>query len=160
MTEDADYPRTIYEAKLDACYYALLYTLHERLFARVDKGSKLIELIAGSGGFYAVTVGHDGLTKVFTLLVAIVALTSLVFDFAGRARETHNAMTRYMALLANSDEMTVEGFDKELARIAIDTPTVIDGLRKPAFNQNVISHGRQSYALLLNGWEKFLQAIA
>ena len=162
MTADADYPRSLYEVRMDICYYAKLHVLHERLYARLDKGIKAIELIAGSGAFYAVTAGYTGTTKVCALVVTTFALLSLVYDYGGRAREMRGAVRNYLQLLSEVDRKgaTVASLDKQLAQVGKDAPTTIDGLAKPAYNQNVASHGRYSYALPLSRWERFLQAIA
>lgn len=162
MTADADYERSLYEVRMDICYYAKIHALHERLYARADKGLKLFELIAGSGAFYAVTAGHDVITQWCALLIAVAALFGLVFDLSGRARAMRDAVRMYMDLLAESNKkrVTVESVDEKLARVGRDAPTVIDGLRKPAYNQNVLSHGRGSYVLKLNRWERLLQVIA
>lgn len=92
MTEDADYPRSLYEVRMDICFKAKVHALHERLYARLDKGVKAIELIASSGAFYAVTAGYTGTTKVCALIVTIFVLLSLVYDFGGRAREMRDMM--------------------------------------------------------------------
>lgn len=160
MTEDATYERSEYEAKMDIAYYARLHVLHERLFSRMDKLGKLLELVAGSGAFYAVTAGHDGATKACALLIAVIALAGLVFDPAGRARGMRDAMRNYMLLLSDAEDLPLVEIDKRLARMGADAPTVLEGLRRPAYNQNLVSHGRASYTLPLTKWERFLQAIA
>ena len=87
MTVDADYPRSLYEVRMDICFKAKVHALHERLYVRLDKGVKATELIASSGAFYAVTAGYTGTTKVCALIVTTFVLLSLVYDFGGRARE-------------------------------------------------------------------------
>jgi len=162
MTADADYPRSLYEVRMDICYSAKVFALHERLYARLDKGIKAIELIAGSGAFYAVTAGYTGTTKVCALVVTTFALLSLVYDFGGRAREMRGAVRNYMQLASEVDRKgaTVSSLDKRYALLGKDAPTTIDGLAKPAYNQNLATHGLYSHVTPLSRWERFLQAIA
>ncbi|QSQ38909.1 hypothetical protein [Xanthomonas translucens] len=162
MTAATDYPRSIYEAKMDAYYYARLHVLHERLYSRLDKLGKLIELVSGSGAFYAVCMAYETLTQTFALIVAFIALASLVFDPAGRARVMRDGVRNYMEVVAMcSDEaVSLSAVDKRLAEIGVDAPTVIDGLRRPAYNQNLASHGRDGYMVALSRYERVLQAIA
>jgi len=162
MTADADYPRTVHEVRLDICYAVKFYGLHERLYARLDKGIKAIELIAGSGAFYAVTVGYTGATKVCALVVTVFALLSLVYDFGGRARDMRGTVRNFLQLLTEVDRKgaTVASLDKQVAQVGKDAPTTIEGLAKPAYNQNLTSHGFYSAVAPLSRWERFLQAIA
>ncbi|WP_313458716.1 hypothetical protein [Stenotrophomonas sp.] len=162
MTEDADYPRSLYEVRMDICFKAKVHALHERLYARLDKGVKAIELIASSGAFYAVTAGYTGTTKVCALIVTTFVLLSLVYDFGGRAREMRDMMRNYMQLLSEVDreDVTVASLDRHLALIGRDGPALINGLAKPAYNQNLATHGRYGYALPLSRWERLLQGIA
>lgn len=162
MTADADYERTTYEVRLDICYAVRLYALHERFYARLDKGIKAIELIAGSGAFYAVTAGYTGTTKICALVVTTFALLSLVYDFGGRAREMRGAGRSFLQLLSEVDTpgATVPSIDKLIAQAGKDAPTTIDALAKPAYNQNLITHGRYSRVVPLNKREKFLQFVA
>lgn len=162
MTVDADYPRSLYEVRMDICFKAKVHALHERLYARLDKGVKAIELIASSGAFYAVTAGYTGTTKVCALIVTTFVLLSLVYDFGGRAREMRDMMRNYLQLLSDvdRDDVTVACLDRRLALIGRDGPTLINGLSRPAYNQNLATYGRYSYALRLSRWERFLQSVA
>lgn len=162
MTADADYPRTLYEVRLDICYAVKLYSIHERLYARLDKGIKAIELIAGSGAFYAVTAGYTGATKICALVVTTFALLSLVYDFGGRAREMRGAARNFLQLLTEVERKgaTVALLEKQVAQVGKDAPTTIDGLAKPAYNQNLTRHGLYSAVTPLSRWERFLQMIA
>lgn len=51
MTVDADYQRTRYEANLDLDYKIRLYYLHERLYTRIHKNLRLLQLVGGSAAF-------------------------------------------------------------------------------------------------------------
>lgn len=157
---DADYPRTVYEAKLDIDYSIRLFALNERVFLRMEKSAKLLELVAGSGAFYAITAGHAEAVKWLSLLVASVALASLVFDPAGRARSMRDALRAYLDLAAEADAMTLEKIDQRRALLGKEEPPVIQGLCRPAFNQNLQRHARGSYSLPLNWWERLLQVVA
>lgn len=162
MAVDADYERTLHEVRLDICYAVKLYALHERLYARLDKGIKAIELIAGSGAFYAVTAGYTEVTKVCALVVTTFALLSLVYDFGGRARDMRGAERSFLQLLSEADRKgaTIASLDRQIAQAGKDAPTTIEGLAKPAYNQNLARHGFLSSMTPLSRWERFLQSVA
>ena len=160
MSEDSSYPRTHYEARLEVAYKARLHARHECLFDRLDKWGKLLELLAGSGAFFAVTAGHDTGVKVCALMVTAIALAGLLFDFAGRARDARSAMQRYMQLLAKADKLNLAAIDQKMAMLSAEAPKVVGGLRNVAYNDVVSAEGRYSYRRKLSVRERFLQAIA
>lgn len=146
---------------MDLQYGAVIASLHERLYARLDKGIKLAALFFGTFAFATVTAGMTTFTQVLAALIALGSLMSLLFDFAGRAREMRGALRTSQRLLAETHlpSATVAAIEAAIATAGGDAPTVIEGLRKPAFNQNLVTNGWHSKVVPLSKWERFLKLI-
>ncbi len=161
MTADADYARTKYEVELDIDYAIRLACLHERLYGRVHKNLRLIQLIGGSAALVSAVGGHQQVVMaVAGVVLAAIAYINLIFDFSERARAHRDYRRKLTTLLAEADQLSQADLQKKLTNTSFDEEVVIEGLRKPAYNQNLQRHGRYSHTVALSRWERFMQAIS
>lgn len=160
MTADADYQRTRYEANLDLDYKIRLYYLHERLYIRIHKNLRLFQLIGGSAAFAGALGKNTDFMAFSGALLAAIAYINLIFDFSERSRSTRDLRKKLTNFKADSIDLSDQDFEKRLAALAVEDEITIQGLCKPAYNQNLSTHGRYSYQQKLNAWEKILNILA
>lgn len=160
MTETTNYPRSLYEARLDAEFFANFHSRHVRYWRKLRGITRFLTALAGSAAAMSwlsdkpVYAGAAGI-----LLAAMVALDQATepADQLARHREM---MRRYRCLLADpTDDLST--FDARLQALHadIDAPG-FDGLRVPAFNDVVMAAGRREHALPMTAWNRLMGLLA
>lgn len=160
MTADADYQRTRYEANLDLDYKIRLYYLHERLYTRIHKNLRLLQLVGGSAAFASALGKNTDFMVASGALLAAIAYINLIFDFSERSRSTKELRKKLTSFKAESIDFSDQDFEKKMTGLAVEDEVTIQGLCKPAYNQNLCTHGRYSYQQKLNLWERLLNLLA
>lgn len=152
--------RTIYEATGDTSYAIRYVQLQERLFNRMANVLKFTSLFGGSAAFAGVATSSPVITGISGVVVAISTILDFVIKPEEKAFQCRGARHRYQRLLQKASEYSLVDYDRKTAKIArMDTP-LIEGLRKPAYNDSSIERGRPDYTWQLNRWERFLKWLA
>ncbi len=155
----ASYVRTKGEALLDLDFAVEICVLNQRFYERVHKVIALISLLAGSAAFVTIFHPNSIVVTVAGFVVGILALMEQVYDFRGKAA-IHSMLNRkFLKLRARSANMTLEKLDAAHANLAADAIPVIQGLRRLAYNNNVVRHGFGNFVKPMTGWERFLSRV-
>jgi hypothetical protein len=152
----ASQSRTKGESLLDLDFAIEISVLNQRFYERVNKAIALVSLVAGSAAFVTVFHPNSVVVTVAGLTVGFLALTEQVYDFRGKAA-THSMLIRkFLKLKARSGGMTLERLDAAQATLALDTIPVVQGLRRVAYNNNVLRHGYSDFVRPLSRWQRLL----
>lgn len=152
--------RTLYEVAGDISYAVRYMQLQERLFNRMGNVLKFTSLFGGSAAFAGVATSSHVITSISGIVVAISTILDFVIKPEEKAFQCRRVRHRYQRLLQKASEYSLVDYDRKTAKIArMDTP-LIEGLRKPAYNDACNERGRPDYTFQLNSWEFFLKCIA
>lgn len=152
----ASCPRTKGESLLDLDFAIEVSVLNQRFYERVNKAIALISLVAGSAAFVTVFHPNSVIVTVAGFAVGFLALTEQVYDFRGKAATHALLIRKFLKLKVRSAGMTLEKLDAAQATLALDTIPVIQGLRRVAYNNNVLRHGYGNFAKPLTRWQRLL----
>lgn len=141
---------------MDLDYAIEVSVLNQRFYERLHKGFAFASLLSGSAAFATIFHPNSIVVSVAGLLVGVLALLEQVYDFRGKATAHGVLFNRFCKLRARSAGMTGPQLDASMDKLSADTIPVIQGLRYPAFNNNVRRHGMSEYAKALNHWERAL----
>lgn len=155
----ANAARTKGESLLDLDFAIEISVLNQRFYGRVYKLIAFISLLAGSAAFVTIFHPNSLVVTISGLLVGVLALLEQVYDFRGKATTHAQLEKKYLRLKARSSDMSLAKLDAAQARLAIETIPVIQGLRQPAYNNNVRRHGYSTYQKPLTHWEKLLKTL-
>ena len=152
-------PRSKGEALLDLSYIVETCVLNQRFNDRVDKAIAFISLLAGSAAFVTLFHPNSVVVTVSGLLVGVLTLAAQVYDFRSKAAAHGELLKRYMRIKEKSGSQDLAALDASIARVSKDSIPVVQGLKKLAYNNNVMSHGYESFVRPLNRWEKLLALL-
>jgi len=156
-------PRSRPEALRGVDYLARLDVVHQRLYSRLDKGLKLVQVFGGSAAFGAATSGQVALMTGAGMVIALAACISLVVDFGLLAQRHSVRISRCNAITLqalNTPEMTAAEIDAARTRASDMDINVIEALRRPCFNDMLRTHGLTDHLLPLTLWQRFWAALA
>lgn len=160
---DASYEPSLYEYGLDADYGARLHLLHERLFKRIRWAATVLQLASVTAilGPYLSGKEHPVIAGVGGAILVAITIVDAATDFAGKAY-AHRAMRcAYEELSGKISAMTLSEVRAALSYLSAKDETMcFEGLRVPAYNDNLRRHGRESYIRGMTKWQKFLAALA
>lgn len=151
-------PRDKDEAIRDLDYGIRLSQRHYRLYNRLHASMRFIELLGGSVAVGVAVSGSPGLLKLAGGLVAAVACANFAFEPGSVAREHQRVGRELTKVRAKVAKLTWQQIDKQRAEVI--EPSYIEGLRDPAWNDMMRSHGFASSAKRLSLWQRFMAAIA
>jgi hypothetical protein len=128
-----DLERTLYEVSLNLEYAIRLHYLHRRLFERTRKIGSFLAVLSGTAVVGLLKSESPVLSFVLGLIVTLLGLANLVWDFGGIARAHEAQRKAYTALLIRP-QTTVEEADRARAEISSDAPLELESLRCVALN--------------------------
>ena len=150
--------RTLGEARLDLGYAICISHLCEKFNGRMHKACQLVSLAGGSGAAVLAFQGTPGWTAALGVLVMLATLLDITYDYRGQAAAHRAQAQAYLALKQrNHDELGK--LDAALCRLQQDSIPVVEGLKKPAYNRNLMSNGLTESMTPLNRWERLLDAL-
>ncbi|WP_029221542.1 hypothetical protein [Xanthomonas cassavae] len=158
-TTPTNYSRTKGEALLDLDFAIEISVLNQRFYERVSKGIAFLSLLAGSAAFVTIFSPNSVVVTVAGFLVGAFALAEKVYDFRGKAVIHAELIRSFLRLKARAKDLTLEQLDAAFGKASEKSIPVVQGLRMPAYNNNVRRHGFTDYARPLRRWEKFLYAL-
>lgn len=158
--EVKDYARSLYEARLEAEFYANYHTRHVRFWRKFRGFSRFLTTLAGSSaaaGWLAAKPEFAGLSG---LAVAVIVAIEQAAEPAEQLSRHREMMRRYRTLLADQDD-DLSAFELNLQAIHADVDAPgFDGLRTPAFNDVLRAAGRNDYLLPESTWNKVVGFLA
>lgn len=163
QTIDQVYDRTLYEARLDARFYQQFHTRNARLFRHLYKVFSAITLLSGMAAVTLLVKATPALAATVGLVFAVITVLDNIITPAENAAKHDAWAEKYGMLFAESEvsTMTLTEFDGRLHTLIAQADTGgIVALRALAYNDNVIAVGRQSYAIPLTTWQRFVAALA
>ena len=141
---------------MDLDFAIEISVLNQRFYERLHKGFAFVSLLAGGSAFVTIFHPNSIVVTVAGLLVGILALLEQVYDFRGKATQHGALFKRFCRLKARTGGMTMTQVDAARVKLEGDSIPVIQGLRYPAFNNNLRSNGLGQYVKPLTRWERFL----
>ena len=157
------YPRTLYEARLDAECYAVSHELHARLWRRFRTLLRLVQGFAGSTAFGGWLATRPDVAGASGLLVALLTAIDQAVDPSERIALHRVAAQRYQELRRDSIsrvEMGLNEFDARLEAIKADDEAGIDALLVRAYNRVLIAAGRRDFCQPETRWQRFVAFFA
>lgn len=145
---------------LDLMYVIEVSVLHQRFYERVHKGIAFLSLLSGAAAFVTIFKPNSVVVTVAGVTVGVLALAEQVYDFRGKAAEHALLCKRFTRLKSRSAPMTAVELEAAIDRLAQDTIPLIQGLRAPAFNNNLVANGFEALVRPLSRWERLLRAFA
>lgn len=164
MTDvDVTQPRDRGEALRGIDYSCRLSMVHARLYSRIAKILRVVEIFGGSAALAGVIANRGMMTAIAGCIIALCAAISFIFDF-DKAANLHWRMESRMARakrnIRANPEWTQDQIEDEIDAADNLNTTVIEGLRVPCFNDMVLQHGYHSQVRKLTLWQRFMKAIA
>ena len=154
-----EWERTIGEARLDLDYAITYSAMNQRFYERLHKGMAFVALLCGTAAFVTVFHPNSVVVTVAGVAVGIMALAEQVYDFRGKGVAHAGLLKRFMQFKTRSARLDRDAFDKEMDKIAADAIPGIQGLRKPAHNENMRRNGYLDRVMPLNRWERLLEMV-
>lgn len=162
-TQDRDYPRSIYEANLDIDYAVCLHWMHETLYRRVRWAVVVIQLASVTAvlGPYLSEKAHPIIAAAGAFVLVAITILDAATDFAGKVYEHKEQRKELKRLRARTSKMSIDEIDAALDRLAADDNTfTLKSLRVPAYNENLSTHGRESFKVRPSWFERFMSIVA
>ena len=156
---DPDYPRTLYEARLDVEYDVRLQELHVRLYRRIRVGLTLMTLISGCTSFSTLFGSDAKVAGYAAAFITCAAFIDTAFDLGGRIA-AHDAYRKALIRLLIKPGVSLEQLDAKILRLRIEDPGNIEGLRVVAYNDSLRSNGRYEHIQKLTAYQTVLNWIA
>lgn len=157
---DATYERSLYEATLDLDYAIRVSQLHARLFTRLKRTITAITLLAGSAAFVALFGASRTFAGLGGLVVAVLSTIDLVWDFGAIAAAHQRDKEALLKLRSRLPALSLEMLDSKFDLLRASCADCLAALAKPAYNDNVRRHGRESSVLQLTRWERLVHWLA
>lgn len=150
------------EALLDVGYAIALSDLHCRLFRRTKKVTSFLTVVCGGGAVASSIGGPAGSAVTATLAGFVTALAAydLIFDPGAAAARHHLDKREFLRLATSGKYWKLARIDAELNRIREGATDCLKALEKPAYNENLRSHGLGEGAHPLTRWERFVYWLA
>jgi hypothetical protein len=158
---DQTYPRSLYEARLDAECYAVSHELHARLWRRFRTLTRLCVGFSGSAAFGGWVATRADIAGMAGIALAFLAALDQAIDPSDKIAR-HRAMAqRYQELKrAAAAGMELALFDARLDAIKAEDEAGIDALLTRAFNRVVVAAGRPEFKLAESTWHRFVAFFA
>jgi hypothetical protein len=156
-------PRNRAEALRDVDYALRMGLVHERLYSRLHRGLRFIELFGSSAAFGAVMGDKSILAMVIMAGVAAAAYLGMIYEFGDGARLHREAMARCNKVVTDAlsnPGMTAEEIDLGRAYAASVEVPIVEALRVPCYNAVQRRHGLMGHVKPLSWVERVMQAIA
>jgi len=154
-------PRSHSEALRDLDYLIRLNQRHRRLYGRLNKCLRFLELLAGAIGL-ATAVAPSSISLAATGgLLALVGLAGFAIEPSKHYHTYHLTLQRYSRLRAaivGRPEIPLNELEQHIGRI--EDPDYIESLRLPSFNDMMRSHGLNQALPPLNRWQRLCAALA
>lgn len=154
-----EWERTKGEALLDLNYAIEISVMSQRLYERLNKAGAMLSLLAGSAAFVTIFQPNSVVVTVAGITVGIIAIVEQVYDFRGKAAAHAALWKRFMQVKRRDKNWPLAKLDAEIDKVAEDSIPVVQGLRRPAHNNNMRRHGHLSYVEPLTRWERVLNSI-
>lgn len=104
-------------------------------FSGIHRLTLLLAIILGSGAVFALGRDFPELGQISGILVAVVTGLSLVYDYAGRARDHSELRRRYCELMARLDDDEIpKSVRADATRILPDEPATMYAVNALAHN--------------------------
>ncbi len=157
-----DYPRSIYEARLDAECYAVSHELHARLFRRMRTAVRVVVGVCGSAAFGGWLATRPDVAGLSGLVVATLIAVEQAMDFSEKVARHRVQAQRYSALRQESikRDMGLAEFDAQLEQVKAEDEAGLDALLVRAFNRVVSGAGRGAYKLPETRWQRLVAFLA
>ena len=154
-----EWERTIGEARLDLDYAIAFEAFNQRFYGRLHKGIAFVTLLCGSAAFVTIFHPNSVVVTVLGLVIGVLALIEQIYDFRGKETTHAKLLSSFQKFKARSGNMDVIAFDKAMDKVCADTIPGVQGLRRPAHNDNMHRNGYPERVLPLTRWEKLLSAV-
>lgn len=141
----------------------LYHRKRERMFSLLDRWSKVLALIAGSAAATAYLEGEDAKAAA-GLVVAVVTLIALVFDWSDRARLHSELAAEYAHIESGIEGVGVMGWEQldavkaRLVSIRAKEPPELAALLLSCQNELYIAHGQEDMVIDI-GWRRWLMHL-
>lgn len=160
---DQTYPRTLYEARLDAECYAVSHELHARLWRRFRTLLRLAQGFGGSTAFGGWLATSPDVAGVSGLVLALLVAVDQAIEPSEKIARHRVAAQRYLELkrdaVANPD-MVLSAFDARFEALKAEDEAGIDALLVMACNRVIAASGRPGFALPESRWTRFVAFFA
>lgn len=159
MSETVEsYPRTIYEAMLDAECYATSHALHIRLWRRVRTLLRFVNALAGSAAFGGWVANQPEFAGVAGLVLAIATAIDQAIEPAEKIAAHRVAGQRYTDLRRDSmlAKMELDAFDARLEEIKAGDEAGIQSLLVRACNMVLMGAGRTECLIKETLFQRFV----
>lgn len=160
---ESSYPRTLYEARLDAECYAVSHELHARLWRRFRTAFRLVQCFFGSTAFGGWLATRPDVAGTSGLVLALLVAVDQAIDPSEKIARHRLAAQRYQELRRDAiacADMPLAEFDARLEAIKADDEAGIDALLVHAFNRVVVAAGRRDHCLPESTWQRFVAFFA
>lgn len=157
-TSATHYPRTLYEARLDAECYAVSHELHARLFRRFRMWVRIAVTLSGTAAFGGWLAVRPDVAGIAALVVAVLVAIEQTIDPSDKIARHHISKQRYAGLRRESlrQEMTLAEFDERLEEIKAEDEAGIDALLVCAFNRVVHATGQHAFKVEKSLMQRFV----
>lgn len=149
-----------YTIELDICYGVCYNKLQSRLLSRVERVFKLVEVFLGSMAFVSFMSDRAEFAGIAGLALAIINAFKFAVDFGALASKADVQIRRFSDLSLISENLSISDLRRQLKVVQSGDAPVIESLRLPAYNLNLIEHGRDDCIVPLSWRERFMKSIA
>ena len=153
-------PRTHLQACNDLAYEIRFQTRSRRFYKRMRLWLGVLAAIAGSAAFINVVSSQPALLAVGGVVVAGCAYIESHFGLAEKIAAHESQRKRYLVLESKIAGLSVDELDAELSILAMDDPDEIESLKRPSFNDMLITRGYVEDVERLGFREKLMNLIA
>jgi|GEM_PF-4663502 len=139
------YDRTSYEAILDVRYNIRLHQLSCRYYARLRWIAAVASLVAGSGALVGALQRMPFTLTACGIVVAVASAADIVGGWAEKGAKHQMWRVAFSDLLVRAPKMALDEIEESLARLDGTVDDEVEGLRLPAYNDNLRSNGRLDF---------------
>lgn len=151
----------MYQTRLEAQYYEVLHLRNARFFRHLRGVFTVISLLAGTAAFTMVLQADARLAVVGGGLIALVTILDSVVNPSARVVMHDHQARNFSLLQAEGRGLDEEAFEKRLAFVRVnDDVNCLETLRYVAYNEVVVSAGRDECAYPLTAWQKLVGLMA
>lgn len=147
---DLNYPRTLYEARLDAECYAVGHELHARLWRRFRTFMRFVAGLSGTAAFGGWLATRPEVAGLAGLAIGVLTALDQAIDPSEKIARHRMTAQRYHELKRDAvahPAMPLHEFDARLEAIKSEDEAGIDALMLRAFNRVVAASGQTAYGL-------------
>lgn len=155
-----NHQRTLYEARLDAEFYAVFHARHISFWRKFRALIRFAAALVSAGAVASWLNKSPNLAALSGLSIAVLTALEQVLDPSEQLARHKEFARRYRLLTANRS-FDLAGFDAALAAIHADVDAPgFDALRVPVFNDVVRASGRPDYIIKTTAWQRFVNLVA